>query len=59
MSGFLHEARVFRVGDGMRADMELVEIRAMSRTLILLAILGAHQEFARRNPRDVEQVNHL
>ena len=50
-----HELRVFGVGDGVRPDAELVDIRPVARTLILVALLVAHDEFARGDSRDLQQ----
>ena len=55
MSGVAHELRVFGVGDGVRPDAKLIDIRPVGRTLILVAVLIAHHEFARGDSGDLRQ----
>jgi hypothetical protein len=61
MSGLAYELRVLAIGDRTRTDGEVVDVRLVRRTLILLAVLGAHDEFASGNSRHLQQrvVSHL
>ena len=61
VTGVADETRVFRVGDGVHADGKLVEIGAVRRTFVGLAVFGAHQELAGRDARYAQQrlVSHL
>ena len=61
MAGLADELRVFGVGDGIDADREIVDVGAVKRTLILFAVVGAHDELARGDSRHLQQrfVSHL
>ncbi len=49
MPGLAREARVLRIRDRLHAQREVVDMDAMERTLVLLGVLGAHQELTGRD----------
>src|SRR5262249_11995697 len=53
MSRGADEVRVLVVGDRKSADEKLAQPHTMHRPLVRLAVAGAHEELARRNPRQV------
>ncbi len=61
MAGLADKLRVLRIGDRRDADRKVVDVGPVRRTLILFAILGAHDEFARSDARHLRQrfVSHL
>ena len=61
MTGLADELRVLRVGDRIDADRKVVDVGPVKRTLVLFAVLGAHDEFARSDSRHLQQrfVSHL
>jgi hypothetical protein len=61
MACLADELRVLRVGDRRDADRKVVDIRPVRRTLILFAVLSAHDKFARSDVRHLRQrlVSHL
>src|SRR6185436_12229999 len=47
------ESRVLGVGDGLHAEEEIVQMYAMDRPFVLFGVVGAHEEFAGRNQREL------
>jgi hypothetical protein len=61
MAGLADKLRVLGVGDRTGADGEVVEVGPVHRTLVLFAVVGAHDELAGSDARDLQQrlVSHL
>ena len=61
MAGLADKLRVLGVGDRERSDEEIIDVDAMNRALVFLAVVGAHGEFPRGDPRHLQQrfVSHL
>src|SRR5688572_1307798 len=61
MAGLADKLCVLRVGDRRDADRKVVDEGSVQRTLVLFAVLGAHDEFARSDTRHLRQrfVSHL
>src|SRR5713226_5360411 len=54
MPGLANELRVLGIGHWTGPDAEFVEIRFVQRPFVFLAVVGAHGEFAGRNPSDLQ-----
>ena len=61
VAGLADKLGILGVGDRALSDREIVNVDAMNGPLVLVAVVGAHDEFARGDPRHLQQrfVSHL
>jgi hypothetical protein len=55
MSCLAHEPRVLGIGDGVNAEVEVIDVRPMRRTFVVLTVFGPHDELARGDPSHRQQ----
>jgi hypothetical protein len=55
MTGVMHECRVLGVRYRANTDCEIVHVSPVHGPLVIFAVFGAHDEFARADARHLEQ----